>query len=446
MNFSTDLLHGNIFKSMVLFTVPLLVSSVFQQFYNAVDIMIVGHYLGDKSLAAIGSCTSLNDLLIGFGMGFGAGMGIVSARVFGSGDRDRLKNVAATSLLISLSISAILFVFTRLFLRTILKTLGTPEEILEESLSYISTITMFAVVLLLYNLLSALLRSIGNSFMPLVFLIISSLLNIVLDIAFITRFSLGVRGAAIATVIAQAVSATLCALYILKTTKMLVPSIKHFKLDIRLLKDLLAQGLSMACMGALVNSGTVILQSAINSFGTSIIAGHISARKVFSISAIPIMTLGTSSSTFVSQNYGAGQYERIRKGVKCALLIAISWSLFLLAIIPFTARNIIAFLSGSSDERVLNYGATYMSFAILFYTVLGAVIVLRNSLQGMQRKILPLISSVIELLGKVLFTILVIPRLGTWGLILCEPLIWCAMTMQLAFVYLRIVHRGIGVK
>ena len=401
MNFSTDLLHGNIFKSMVLFTVPLLVSSVFQQFYNAVDIMIVGHYLGDKSLAAIGSCTSLNDLLIGFGMGFGAGMGIVSARVFGSGNRDKLKNVAATSLLISLSISAILFVFTRLFLRTILKTLGTPEEILEESLSYISTITMFAVVLLLYNLLSALLRSIGNSFMPLVFLIISSLLNIVLDIAFITRFSLGVRGAAIATVIAQAVSATLCALYILKTTKMLVPSIKHFKLEVRLLKDSLA---------------------------------------------IPIMTLGTSSSTFESQNYGAGQYERIRKGVKCALLIAISWSLFLLAIIPFTARNIIAFLSGSSDERVLNYGATYMSFAILFYTVLGAVIVLRNSLQGMQRKILPLISSVIELLGKVLFTILVIPRLGTWGLILCEPLIWCVMTMQLAFVYLRIVHRGIGVK
>ena len=436
-----DLLKGNIFKSLVLFTLPLLVSNVFQQLYNAVDTMIVGHYLGEQSLAAIGSCTSLNDLLIGFGMGFGTGLSIVSARVFGSGDRERLKRVAAESLLITLAISLVLFVFTRVCLRSILLALGTPHEILDESLSYISTITIFSVVLLLYNLLSGLLRSIGNSFMPLIFLVLSSLLNIALDIVFITRFLLGVRGAAIATVIAQAISAVLCLVYILKTTRIIVPSIAHFCIEKKLLKELFAQGLSMACMGSLVNSGTVGLQSAINSFGTLIIAGHISARKIFSITAIPIMTLGMSSSTFVSQNYGAAQYERIRKGVKCAVGITIVWALLLCALMSFAARPLIRAISGSADETVLHYGSLYITFAVPFFLVLGALIVIRNSLQGMQKKVLPLISSVIELLGKVLFTLIIIPRIGTWGLILCEPLIWCVMTAQLVFVYVRLIRR-----
>jgi len=441
-----DLLKGNILKSLIVFTLPLVASSLFQALYNAVDTMIVGHYLGEQSLAAIGSCASLNDLLIGFGFGFGGGMGIVSARVFGSGNREKLKNVAAESLMISLSIALLLFVFTRLCLRFILQKLGTPSEILDESLSYISTITKYSVVLLLYNLFSSLLRSIGNSFMPLVFLVISSLLNIVLDILFITKFSMGVKGAAVATVIAQAVSALLCFIYILKTTKMLVPKAKHFKIEPKLLKDLLAQGFSMACMGALVNSGTVILQSAINSFGTYIIAGHISARKIFGMSTIPIFTLGMASSTFVSQNFGAAQYDRIRKGVRSAILITVAWALILSAIMPFAARSIIAGISGSSEEEVLSYGATYITFAVPFFLVLGSVIVLRSSLQGMQQKILPLISSGIELFGKIAFTLLVIPLIGKWGLITCEPLIWCAMAVQLAFVYFRVTHREPFVK
>ena len=198
-----DLLRGNIFKSLVCFTLPLLASNVFQQLYNAADTMIVGHFLGEAALAAIGSCTSLNDLLIGFGIGFGTGLSIVSARVFGEGDSERLKKAAAESLLITLAISALIFVFSRLFLRRVLSALGTPEEIISNAYSYISTVTSFSAVMLLYNLFSAMLRAIGNSFMPLVFLVISSLLNIALDILFITRFGLGVRGAAIATVIAQ---------------------------------------------------------------------------------------------------------------------------------------------------------------------------------------------------------------------------------------------------
>ena len=432
-----DLLRGNIFKSLVCFTLPLLASNVFQQLYNAADTMIVGHFLGEAALAAIGSCTSLNDLLIGFGIGFGTGLSIVSARVFGEGDSERLKKAAAESLLITLAISALIFVFSRLFLRRVLSALGTPEEIISNAYSYISTVTSFSAVMLLYNLFSAMLRAIGNSFMPLVFLVISSLLNIALDILFITRFGLGVRGAAIATVIAQGFSALLCLLYIFCTTKILIPSKKHFAIEPPLFRELLAQGLSMACMGSLVNSGTVVLQSAINGFGTLIIAGHVSTRKVFSLLAIPIMTLGTASATFVSQNFGARQYGRIRRGVRCAVLLTSIWSVILCLAMPFLARRIIALISGSTNETVLNYGSSYIMFAVPFYLVLGILIVFRNSLQGLGSKILPLVSSIIELLGKVFFTIFVIPRLGTRGLILCEPLIWCVMTAQLAFVYFR---------
>ena len=226
-------------------------------------------------------------------------------------------------------------------------------------------------------------------------------------------------------------------LYIFCTTKILIPSKKHFAIEPPLFRELLAQGLSMACMGSLVNSGTVVLQSAINGFGTLIIAGHVSTRKVFSLLAIPIMTLGTASATFVSQNFGARQYGRIRRGVRCAVLLTSIWSVILCLAMPFLARRIIALISGSTNETVLNYGSSYIMFAVPFYLVLGILIVFRNSLQGLGSKILPLVSSIIELLGKVFFTIFVIPRLGTRGLILCEPLIWCVMTAQLAFVYFR---------
>ena len=441
MNFSRflrpDLINGNILSSLVSFTFPLLVSLVFQQLYNAVDAVIVGNFLKESSLAAIGSSAVLFELLVGFGNGFGNGLSIVAARAFGSGDEKKLKKVVASSLALTFLVTLFITVVSRFTLMKALTLLGTPEEIKDEAFSYINTVTLFVCVLFAFNLLSGLLRAIGNSFMPLVFLIVSSIMNIFLDLLFITKIGLGIRGAAIATVIAQGFSAVLCLVYILKKARILLPSKCHFTFEKRLLSDLFAQGFSMALMGALVSSGTVVLQSAINGFGKFVIAGHIAARKIFSIVNIPLIALGTASSTFVSQNLGAGKADRIKKGISISVLIGIVWALLLIASMKFTIRPLLMFISGSTNETLLEYGTNYMYFCIPFFLVLGTLFITRNSLQGLGSKVLPLISSIIELVGKIFFTAVIVKRIGLWGIIICEPLIWVVMTAQLLFVFVR---------
>lgn len=440
-NFKTlirpDLTGGPILPSLASFALPLVVSLAFQQLYNAVDAVIVGHYLAEDSLAAIGSSAVLFELLVGFGNGFGNGLSIVAARAFGTGSAEALKKVVAASLILTAAVTVLVTAASRFCLMPALSALGTPDEILGEAFSYIDTITTFAAVMFAFNLLSGMLRATGDSFSPLVFLVVASVLNIALDVLFITRLGMGIRGAAVATVAAQGVSALLCLAFIARRARILIPEAAHFRAERRTVRELLGQGLSMALMGSLVSSGTVILQSAINSFGTMVIAGHLAARKIFSIVNIPLISLGTASSTFVSQNLGAGKPERIRAGVRLSIGIALSWAAALIATMRFTVRPLVSFISGSENAELLEYGTSYMYFCIPFLLVLGGLFIARNSLQGLGSKVLPLISSVIELTGKVAFTALVVPRLGTWGIIICEPLIWCAMLAQLLFVLLR---------
>lgn len=434
-----DLLSGSIFKALLSFMIPIVVSYLFQQFYNMADTVIVGHYLKEESLAAIGAGSVIFQIILDLGNGFGSGCSIVVARAFGSGDRNYLKRVVAASIVIMLFVTAGVTTICLLTLKPVLILLGTPGMILDQSFSYIYVITLFGGVLFAYNLCAGLLRAIGNSFMPLIFLVLSSLLNIALDILLITRFGMGVAGTAIATVIAQGSSVLLCLVYILVKARILIPSAASFKVRgcgaFRLYREIFLQGLSMALMLAIVGSGTLILQSAINGFGTYIIAGHMAARKLFSLSTVVIFSLGMTASTFVSQNYGANNLSRANRGVNIAVIMTLCYTLIMVILSPFIIRPIFEFVSGSQNPELLNYGTKYLRFAYPFFAALGPLIVLRNSLQGLGAKLLPLVSSLVELLGKILFTIIVIPRLGIWGIILCEPLIWCAMAVQLIFAY-----------
>ena len=276
-----DLLQGPILKSMLLFAVPLFFSGVFQQLYNTMDTVIIGHTLGDEALAAMGAAAAVYDLLVGFALGIGNGLAIVTARSFGSGDGDQLKRSVAASLVIGVGITAVMTVAARFILYPFLEALHTPEEIIEQSYAYISTITLFIGVMFAYNLCAGLLRAIGNSVMPLVFLVLSSLLNIVLDLLFITQLHMGVRGAAVATVFSQGVSVLACLAYIWKKADILIPGRVHFVRDRQLYREMLAQGFAMAFMSAIVYAGTAILQSGINSLGYLVIAGHVAARKLF---------------------------------------------------------------------------------------------------------------------------------------------------------------------
>ena len=434
-----DLLHGSILKSLLLFALPIMASRVFQQIYNTMDTLIVGHTLGDSSIAAMGACSSIYEMMTGFTFGVGNGLAIVTARCFGRQETERMKKSVASCIVIGITVTLVVTVLATIFMHPLLRLLKTPAEILEESYSYISILSVFLFVMFAYNLCSGLLGAIGNSFMPLVFLIISSLTNILLDLLFITRFQMGIRGAAVATVIAQGFSVILCLIYIIRKTPILVPERQHFAVGKKLYRELATQGLSMGFMNAVVSSGTVILQSAINGLGEMYIACHATARKLNSFCLMPVSTIGASMSTFVSQNRGAGNKDRIRKGIRTACIMDVCWGVTAIIILFPFARNLVT-LFGSTQDVILDNSALYLRFTAPFYAVLGILFNMRNSLQALGEKTKPLISSFIECAGKIIFALFIIPVMGYWGVIICEPLIWCFMTAQLVYCYLHVPY------
>lgn len=437
LRMNTDLLHGPIFKNLFLFMLPILISNLFQQLYNTVDTMIVGNVLGDTALAAIGSCGSIYELLVGFGLGIGNGLAIVAARSYGAQDENLLKKTVAGSLIIGLIASLVITAVGFFGLRPLLVALDTPAEILEDAFSYIIVIDLGVIVMFAYNLCAGLLRAIGNSVMPLVFLIISSVLNVVLDLWFIAGLGMGVQGAAVATVLAQGVSVVLCIVYVLHRTRILIPAREHFKVGAHLYWELFSQSISMGLMSSIVSAGSVVLQYGINGLGTLTIAGHTAARKLFAFTDMPLIAMASAGSTFVSQNRGANQPDRIRKGMRQIYLYSVVVAVAAVLLMQVGAEWMVRLVSGSSEPIVLENGAKYLIWTAPFYAVLGVLLATRYALQSLGQKVLPLFSSVIELVGKIIFVVAFIPRYAYDAVILCEPIIWCFMTVYLVAVYLN---------
>ncbi len=435
--YEVDLLRGPILSAMLTFAVPLFFSGVFQQLYNTMDTVIIGHTLGDEALAAMGAAGAIYDLLMGFALGIGNGLAIVTARSFGSGDMTYLKRSVAASIVIGFCITAVITVIVRFILYPFLEVLHTPDEIIGQSYAYISTITLFIGVMFAYNLCAGLLRAIGNSVMPLVFLILSSLINILLDFFFITRLGMGVQGAAVATVIAQGVSVIACLVYIAKKADILIPHREHFVWDRALYQEMLAQGFSMALMSCIVNAGTAVLQSGINSLGYLVIAGHVAARKLFSFLMMPFVSLSQTISTFVSQNFGAGQMKRIRRAMKYSYLCGAVLTAVITVFVFFLAPAMVRLLSGSTERVVIENGALYLRVVAPCLAVLALLNPTRMGLQSIGRKILPILSSVIELIGKYLFVIFLIPKFQYMAVIFCEPVIWLFMDIELLWAFWR---------
>ena len=427
---SVDLLHGPIFKSLLLFAFPVFVSSVFQQFYNLADTVIVAHYLGDAALASIGATTAIYDMMVGFAIGIGSGLSVVTGRSFGSGDRDLLKRSVAHALYIGVGVSLFITLLAQTLLPTLLRALNTPADILSTAYSYISVITLFTIVMFSYNMLSGLLRAIGNSLMPLVFLIFSSFLNIGLDILFITRFSLGVAGAAYATVLSQAISAVLCLLYLLNFTKILVPQKQHFRFCRKLFGEMLGQGLAMGLMQSIVAAGTVVLQYGINSLGTLVIAGHTTARKIYMFFLMPFSSMSQAIASFASQNRGARQRERIRKALRYIYLYDAAMAAFMTVFMQLFAAPLVKMVSGSAEPTILHNATFYLHVVGPSYFLLAVLIQTRTALQGIGSKVLPTLSSITELVVKFLFVVLLIPYFGYNAVVFCEPVIWAIMSLQ----------------
>jgi len=432
---SIDLLSSPIVSSLLTFALPILISNALQQFYNAADTTIVGNFLGFNSLAAIGATSAIYELIVGFAIGIANGMGIVVARHFGAGDIEKIKKAVAGSIVIGSVLSLAVMLVGGVWLYGLLRLVHIPENIIDEAYSYIYIIMIFFFLTFFYNWSASMLRAIGNSLTPLLILLVTSVINIGLDILFIIRFNSGIKGAAVATVISQAISALLCIVYMYIKADILIPKLKHFKYNYYVYADLSTQGFAMGFMSSIVSIGTVILQTAVNGMGVTIIAAQTTGRRIMFFLMMPMSSLATALTTFVSQNFGAGNKSRIKSAVKYANIINTIWSIISVVFVYTLSIPLIRFISGSYDKELIANAKLYIAMAAPFFWALGILFNLRNALQGMDRKIEPLISSCIELICKIAFVLFVIPVFGYMGVVLTEPIIWVVMVLQLAYSF-----------
>ncbi|WP_448905403.1 MATE family efflux transporter, partial [Gemella sp.] len=285
------------------------------------------------------------------------------------------------------------------------------------------------------NLCAGLLRAVGDSKAALYFLIFSAIINTVLDIYFIAYLHMGVRSAGVATIISQGISAVLCFNYIRKKTPFLIPTKKHFTWNKKLYSDLFSQGLAMGLMFSVVSIGTVILQTSINALGPVIISAQTSARRIMMFSLLPVGSMSATITTFTSQNFGARQYSRIVEGLRKGALVTIIWSVFICIMLFFASPYLNELITGSNDEELIYQASLYLKISSAFYPFLAILLVLRNALQGLGQKMMPLVSSIIEMLGKILFVIFIIPSAGYLGVIFVEPILWVVMAAQLYYAF-----------
>ncbi|MGN0319647.1 MAG: MATE family efflux transporter [Lachnospira sp.] len=426
-----DLTRGSITKLIFWFALPVFIGSLLQMTYNLVDTKIIGYVLGESSLAAVGSTNSVNTLVIGFLQGLTNGFAVIAAQFFGAGDTANFKRTVAGSFKYGIIVSAILTGVVLIFLKPLLLLLNTPEELLKEAYDYIFIIFAGMTILMLYNVCAAILRSIGDSFTPLIFLGISVGLNIGGDILFLKVIPMGVRGAAVATVLSQFIALVSCLIYSYKRYEILWISRKDFRISSSLTAKLMSTGCSMGFMSSLVSIGSVTLQSAINSFGQDIILAHTTARRISELFMMMFGVLGTTMATFCGQNLGAGKYDRIRKGILTSILMGWVWCAMTIMASYTVVPSFIRMLISSDNRKVIDTAALYLRVDSLLYFVTAMITIIRNSLQGIGDRLTPIISSGIELVGKVIITFTLVPLMGYWGVILSEPVVWVFMVIPL---------------
>ena len=436
-----DMTAGDPVRLILGFAVPMFIGDVFQQFYNLVDTMIAGHFLGDGAIAAIGATAALYSLLMNLTWGLNNGYCLVLSRVFGAGDRQRFRRSTAALIRLDLGIGAALTVLSVAFLRPVMCLLLIPETLFSQSYRYIVIILGGMLTTVAYNGCAGFLRALGNSRTPLYFLIFSSLLNLVLDVFFVVWLHGGIAGAALATVLAQGVSALLCAVYIGKNYRDWLPHAGDWRGERAAAAEMLATGVSMALMQSVFSLGSVILQRAINALSTDIITAHTASRRVYELLMIPMSTVANAASTFAGQNYGAGKYRRIAQATRKMLALEGAWALLSIAASWTVGRPLLVLLTATQNEAVISNALLNLRLSTACFFPLGALLVLRCTMQAMGHKVLPVLSSAIELAVKAVSAAAVVPALGYLGAALTEPVIWCVCALFLALFYGTIGHQ-----
>lgn len=427
-----DLTEGKPSFLILTFALPIFLGNLLQLAYSLVDTRIVGSFLGEDALAAVGATTTLSNLIVGFLLGLSGGFAILTAQYFGAGDEERVRKSLAEALKIGLATALLLTAGGLWFLQLILRFLNVPEELMGIAEEYIFIIIAGLAVTMLYNVFSATLRAMGDTLMPLLILVFSVVLNIVGDILFVVVWETGVRGAAIATVLAQVVSVVICGIYMFSRYEELRLEPEDFRRgEPQMIKNMLSSGFSMGFMTSLVNIGTLTLQTSINKLGQDIIIAHTAARKISEIFMIMFSVFGQTMATYCGQNLGAGKTDRIKKGIWLAILYTCIWSVLTILASYTIGAFLVRLVTGSQNPVVIKNATDYLKFDTLFYFITAVICVVRNAMQGLGERIVPLFSSSLEMLGKMVIAATLVPLLGYTGIILAEPIVWFLMVIPL---------------
>lgn len=428
-------------KLIIQFMIPMFLGNVFQQFYNVADSIVAGQFLGVQALAAIGSTGSLMFFVTGWMNGMSSGFAILVSQWFGAKKYDRMRHYVAMSVYLSIILSVLMTVGFLTANEPILRMMNYSPDIMPDVTAYMGIIYAGLIVTAAYNALAAFLRALGDSRSPLYFLIISAAINVVLDIVFIVYGGMGVDGCAYATVIAQAISALLCFIYIVKRYPILHLKREDFRISFRSWGRLLALGIPMALQFSITAIGTIIVQGAVNVYGEIYMAGFSAAGKLQNIIATVFSAFGATIATYVGQNRGAGKMDRVRQGVRTTQMMIIVYSVFAMAVVLLLGRYMMWIFVSPSETEVIDVAVLYFRTVFWCYPFLGSIFLYRNTLQGLGYGLVPMLGGVFELVARAGIVLLVAGRTSFVGVCLSDPAAWLSALIPLVPYYIYIMKK-----
>ena len=432
-----DLTSGSPLKVILMFTLPLVLGNLFQQFYALADTIIVGRFCGVGALASVGATGSVNYLILGFVIGVCNGFAIPIAQLFGARDYSDLRRHVANAAWLCIAGSVVLTVATVALTRPMMQLMQTPADILDGAVTYIGWIFAGIPFIFLYNMVAAIMRALGDSKTPLYFLILTSALNIGLDLLFIIPFQMGVLGAALATDISQVISGVLSFIYLSRKFDVLKMQKSDFAYSKKACTRLLGIGIPMGLQCSITAIGSVIMQWAVNVLGSTAVAAVTAAGKTQSLLTVPMESVGTAMATYAGQNLGASRMDRVRQGVNSAMLIILIYGVASAFVLHFTDVQIMSlFLDTAKEVDIVAMGREYLFWNSVFFVPLGALIIWRYTIQGLGFSTLAMMAGVAEMVARTVVAIALVPVLGYFGAELSNPAAWIAACVFLYPAYI----------
>ncbi len=436
-----DMTKGSPTKLIAKFIIPIIIGNIFQQLYSMADTIIVGHFVGVDALAAVGATGSITFLILGFTQGLTTGFTVLTAQRFGAGDKEGMKQSIGSAYILAMVLAVVMTILTYTQMDKLLHLMNTPDDIYEMTKSYILIICLGLSCNILYNLLASVLRAIGNSVLPLVFLVIAAVLNVGLDILFIAVLDMGVDGAAYATVISQGVSGVLCLIYILVAVPTVRIEKRHWKPEGQCVKNQITIGLPMALQYSITAIGTILVQSALNLLGSTVVAAYSVAGKVEMFVTQPYGAMGTTMATYGAQNRGVNDLDRIRKGVRSATIMTVIYSVIIygvmLWVLPYMVR---LFITEAEVAVVYGYVWDYAVLCGAFFVPLGLIFVYRHVLQGCGFGVLPMMGGFVELICRGVVAFLAAKYMSYIGVCMGNVAAWSITAVFFVILYMVLMR------